>query len=293
MTEPSEVTRFRVSDGYELHVRRWSPGTIPDTAAPAGLVLALHGIQSHSGWYGYSCRRLREAGYDVWFPDRRGSGENHAARGDAPHPDRLINDVVELLVMLNHERDQHAAEAPVVLLGISWGGKLAAGVTARRPDLVDGLALLYPGLVPRIRPSPWQRMLLKLGMLLGKQEKRVPIPLTDPTLFTAEPQWQQFIRDDPLALHQATVRFLQASVDLDRQLPSLVERIDQPTLLMLAGRDRIIDNAATQRLFERFGASDRKCLVYENAAHTLEFEPNREQIVDDLLDWLRGIQPRP
>ena len=61
---------------------------------------------------------------------------------------------------------------------------------------------------------------------------------------------------------------------------------------MLAGRDRIIDNPATQSLFDRFGSTDRRMLMYENAAHTLEFEPDRERIFDDLLHWLNRSENR-
>jgi alpha-beta hydrolase superfamily lysophospholipase len=274
------IERFTASDGYQFHYRHWP------AAAPRGYVVALHGIQSHSGWYAYSSRRLCETGFDVRFLDRRGSGLNEADRGHAVHPDRLINDVVQFLSAVRHVRDRKSPESPVILLGVSWGGKLAAAVAGRRPELCDGLALLYPGLRPRIAPSRWQRLQLILAMRTDKQQRLVPIPLDDPELFTAEPQWQQFIRSDGLSLHEATVGFLSASASLDAELPSLVTNIRCPVLLMLAGRDRIIDNEATQALFNRFGSTDRHLLVYEHAAHTLEFEPNRERIFDDLIGWL-------
>ena len=197
--------------------------------------------------------------------------------------------MIQVLVDVCHERDRHSPDVPVFLLAVSWGAKPAVSVAARRPDLVDGLALLYPGLMPRIRPAWWQRLLLKLGMRLGKQRKPVPIPLDDPQLFTSDPQSQRFIRDDRLALHFGTVGLLSAGLALERELPAAVQRIQCPVLMMLAGQDRIIDNAATQRLFPRFGSADLKCVVYENAAHTLEFEPNRAEIVDDLLDWMRHV----
>ncbi len=61
-------------------------------------VVCIHGIQSHGGWYEYSCRRLAEAGFEVFFLDRRGSGLNAQARGDAPNfRRRLIEDVAEFL----------------------------------------------------------------------------------------------------------------------------------------------------------------------------------------------------
>jgi alpha-beta hydrolase superfamily lysophospholipase len=276
------VERFAASDGYQLHYRHWP------AAGPRGYVVALHGIQSHSGWYTYSSLRLADAGFDVRFLDRRGSGLNETDRGHAVHQDRLVNDVAQFLSCVRHERHELAPQAPVVLLGLSWGGKLAAVVAGRRPELCDGLALLYPGLKPRIRPSPWQRLLLKLAMRAGKQRRLAPIPLDDPELFTAQADWQRFIRDDELALHEASVSFLAASVALDAELPRRVADVRCPALLMLAGRDRIIDNDATRALFDRFGSTDLGLLVYPDAAHTLEFEPDRERIFGELIDWLNG-----
>lgn len=275
------------SDGYRLRHRQWNA-----VGVPRGYVVALHGIQSHSGWYEYSSRRLSEAGFEVRFLDRRGSGENAKDRGHAVHRDRLVGDVVQMLGDVCWERDNASPEAPVILLGVSWGGKLAAVTAARRPDLVDGLALLYPGLKTQIRPRWDQRVLLRLGQALGAGRKRVPIPLDDPALFTGEPRWQEFIRNDPLALREATVSFLKSSSDLDAELERIPEALCQPTLVMLAGRDRIIDNPATRRYLARLRTPELVLREYPEAQHTLEFEPRRETIFTDLIRWAEGVSRR-
>jgi acylglycerol lipase len=284
---PPQIAQYVASDGYRLSYRRYVPEN-----TPRGYVVALHGIQSHSGWYDYSSRRMCKAGFEVRFLDRRGSGENTQDRGHAPHPDRLINDVAQMLGEVAFERERFAPDSPVVLLGLSWGGKLAAVAAARRPELVDGLALLYPSLKARIRPTWGQRRLLKLGMAAGKCEKLVPLPLEDPLLFTGEPRWQEFIRQDPLALHEATVSFLQSSVELDAELDRIPSDIRMPALVMLAGADQIIDNAATRRYLSRLGTSHLVLREYPEARHTLEFEPNRESIFSDLIQWLEGVSRR-
>src|SRR4029079_15352538 len=107
------------SDGYRLHYRHWEPA-----GAPRATVVALHGIQSHSGWFTYSSEGLAKAGYEVCFLDRRGSGMNEPARGHAESHGRLVNDVVEFLEKVS-ERDMRSTPRPVILLGVSWGGKLA------------------------------------------------------------------------------------------------------------------------------------------------------------------------
>ena len=59
-----EHHEFAVSDGRRLAWQKW-----PSAAASGrGYVVALHGIQSHAGWYEYSSRRLAEAGFEVCEP---------------------------------------------------------------------------------------------------------------------------------------------------------------------------------------------------------------------------------
>lgn len=280
-----QFERIVASDGYRLFARRWRP-----SGEPLGFVVALHGIQSHGGWYEYSSGRLCEAGYDVLFLDRRGSGRNFSRRGDAPHGDRLIHDVVQVLSEVRRERDRLAPQAPAVLLAVSWGGKLAAITAARRPELADALALLYPGLCARVQPTAWQRARLKLARRLDIRHKRVEIPLNDPALFTAEPRWQEFIRTDPLALREVTSGFLLIHQDLTRESLAAAPQIHCPTLLMLAGRDQIIDNAATKAWASHLGTNEVTLHEYVDAQHTLEFELQPDRFVNDVLAWLNSLR---
>jgi alpha-beta hydrolase superfamily lysophospholipase len=268
---------FAAGDGYRWRYRRY-----PAAGAERARVVALHGIQSHGGWYTHSCRRLAAAGYAVAFLDRRGAGLNEQDRGDTPGFRRLLDDVAEFL---RAERASAGGGRPLFLLAVSWGGKLAVALQLRHPGLVDGLALLCPGLCPLLRPTFRQRLAV-LWARLTSPRRLFPIPLDDPELFTAEPRWQQFLRDDPLALHHATARFLVENARLDGYLRFARRRVRVPVLLLLAGRDRIIDNARTRRLVHGFPAADREVIEYAAAHHTLEFEPDPDRHVGDLLRWL-------
>ena len=104
---------------------------------------------------------------------------------------------------------------PIALAGISWGGKLAVVVAARHPELVDGIALICPGLHPRVGVSGKERLAIAWAFFTNRR-KTFPIPLSDPALFTDSPEGQAFIAADPLGLHQATAGLLAASVLIDR-----------------------------------------------------------------------------
>jgi len=265
------------SDGYRWRYRHYVPAS-----SPKADVVCVHGIQSHGGWYEGSCEHLRRAGYRVSFLDRRGAGLNPDNRGDAPSFRRLIDDIAEFL---QHLRGASAPAYPVVLLAISWGGKLACGLARRWPGLVDGFALLCPGIVPRVRP-PFRHRIMITATRLFAPRKLFPIPLSDPELFTATPTWQKFIHEDALGLREITARLAIESVRLDYYLRLFPPQVRCPLLLLLAGRDQIIQNAQTRRYVERIAQGEQDVIEYPEAHHTLEFEPDSGRFIQDLESWL-------
>lgn len=277
---------FQAGDGYRWQYRRYTP-----PGPPVAHVVCIHGIQSHAGWYVHSCEVLSQAGFLVDFLDRRGSGMNREARGDAPGFRRLLDDLGEFLRTARNAPPATRHAPPVFLVAISWGGKLAVALQRRHPSLIDGLVLLCPGLCPKVRPHFSERMAI-LWARLTAPERRFPIPLNDPELFTASPRWQQFLRDDKLALHDATARLLLESVRLDGYVRWNAARVSVPVLVMLAGQDRIIDNRRTRQLVERFRTADKQFIEYPEAQHTLEFEPDPSRFIGDLQRWLEAHIPK-
>ena len=124
---------------------------------------------------------------------------------------------------------------------------------------------------------------------LTDRTKRFPIPLSDPALFTASPVGQRFIAADSLGLRDATSSLLMVSMFIDLRVSSIPTRVRQPVLLMLAGQDRIVDNRKTDAFFKRLASSDREVIEYDDAHHTLEFEPDPSTYARDLASWLSRV----
>ena len=274
---PAIVT-FRASDGYRFYARQWAAN-----GRPRARIVWVHGVRSHGGWYGRSCAAMAAAGFDVSILDRRGAGLNTAHRGDTPGFRRLLDDVAEYI------RDHRANRPwlPTFVGGVSWGGKLAVGLPHRRPGLVDGVILACPGLVPLISPPIRDRARITAARVL-RPGRKFTIPLNEPELFTADPDWRTFVRDDRFGLREATARFMLASFGLDlyvrRSGPSMIH----PVLLLLAERDRIISNSGTRTFIESFATTDRTVIEYPGAEHTLEFEGDGHPFVRDMAAWLNA-----
>lgn len=243
----------------------------------------LHGIQSHSGWYAWTCGRLANCGFQVVAPDRRGSGLNEDERGHIDRFEQWIEDTAGWLAFARSVSGTRAA-----LLGVSWGGKLATATARRHPELVDTLGLMYPGLFSRFELRWHQHWRLAVARRLGLTKKRIRIPLDDSALFTDDVCWQDFIRHDPLVLREMTVGFLGATLELDELARGAIREsraLTQPLLLVMAKRDAIVDNARTAEWFSRQPAADKTLLEFDGC-HTLEFEPPREAMWQELVEWL-------
>jgi alpha-beta hydrolase superfamily lysophospholipase len=159
------------------------------------------------------------------------------------------------------------------------------GLGHRHSGLTDGLVLVAPGFCPRVAPRLGERLAILAARVVNPQ-RLFPVPLNEPELFTATPRWQEFLRNDPLALRRATARFFVESVRLDWYVRFAVGHITMPTLTLLAEKDRIIDNARTRALLARFPARDNQIIEYPGAHHTLEFEPDPEPFICDIIAWL-------
>ncbi|MCX5682150.1 MAG: alpha/beta fold hydrolase [Planctomycetota bacterium] len=236
---------YQAADATPLPMRVWSP------QRPRAVVVYLHGIQSHCGWYGASSRHLAEAGVAVYQLERRGSGSDAAhERGHVDRAETWLDDVAAAARLACGE----TGLAPVHLMGVSWGGKLALACVAHRPELYRSLLLAAPGILPRVDPTLAIKVRVAQSLMGGQPLRRFPIPL-----------------QDAMARKAARV-------------------VARPTLLALAEKDRIIDNAATRALVEAMPCSRRRVIVYPGASHTLEFEADPAAYFRDLAAWIDEVE---
>lgn len=267
MQRQSRRIELTLGDGYVTGVELFEQ---PPGQAARGAVVYLHGIQSHPGWYGSSCEMLAGLGLRVYSVMRRGSGDNALARGHAEHAGQLLDDVEHACRLATSDSGCDAVQ----LLGVSWGGKLALAYAAHRARGVklSGLTLVAPGIEAKVGPSLATKAGIALALLVSPQ-RRFDIPLSQPELFTDNPPMLEYLRNDPARLHRATAKFLYASRTLDRQLRRLqAGAVTVPTTLVLASRDRIVDNDRTERTLRRLTAQGMLTVERLAGCHTLEFE---------------------
>jgi acylglycerol lipase len=267
-------------DGVELHLLHW-----PTARGPWAVLVFLHGIASHGGWFATTAADLAGQGIAVYAPDRRGSGRSGGPRG---HLDRYDQALEDLGLVLRMAAAEHPG-TPVFLAASSWAAKLAV-VHAARPGPLAGLLLLGPGLLATVGLTPARQAAVVAGHLV-RPRARLPIPLT-PELYTPDPRYQALIRADPLRLLTATTSFFWQTSRLDRARGRASAALRLPVLVLQGEADRMMDVPATRAWVDGLGAADTTYRSYPGAGHTLDFEPDRRRYLADLHGWLAARVPR-
>jgi len=276
-----EEREFQTPDGRELgYIAYTAPGA--DTA-----LVYLHGVESHAGWFAQAAILLRERGYNVFCLDRRGSGINRGNRGFTPgHVDsfRVLLDDIHAFIAPLRERYRR-----VVLVGLSWGGKLATAHELAWPGDADALVLITPGLKALVDVGPLDKLRVVLyAQLSPRSEIASPIA---PEMFTTTPRYLDYIQKDPLRLTHATARFYWQSNRLDAWLDDNIDRLDTPLLLFLAGHDRLIDNAGVIEFLQRARLQSFGIIDYPDQTHSIQFD-DPDGLVEDMDQWLQEAMAR-
>lgn len=276
------ISPYTASDGARIACYDWA-------AEPAhggrvrGVVLLVHGLGEHAGRYDALAEELNRWGFSVRGYDQYGHGDSDGPRGTLPHERRLLDDLADLI---GYTRAQHAL-APLILLGHSMGGLVAARLLAEQPRLADGLVLSSPAFDAGLGFA--QRALIALLLRLAP-DWAVSNGL-DPAALSHDPAVVAAYRQDPCVhdrISARLARFIDASGPI---VQAAAAHWAVPTLLLYAGADRLVDPRGAQR----FAAAAPPALVeahrFETLYHETFNETHRQSVLLQLRRWLDARFP--
>jgi alpha-beta hydrolase superfamily lysophospholipase len=311
--------RQRSTDGLEIFVRRWQP----ESAARATLQI-VHGMGEHAARYARLAERLCSAGFEVFAADTRGHGlstlepELLGHLSDTDGWNKAVADVGLLAARIAEERPG----LPHALLGHSMGSLLVLDFLTRARTPADAAITPVDAAVLSGSSGPPGRG-IAIALAVARFERlrlgvRGHSPILQRMLFgrfnrafePAETAFDWLSRDraevakyvaDPLCGFVLTVGGLCELATALRRLfnRDALARIPHglPVLLLSGEHDPVHDSlrgfeslalglrsSGLERLTER---------VYPDARHELLNETNRDQVSDDLLDWLESQLAAP
>jgi alpha-beta hydrolase superfamily lysophospholipase len=262
--------------GLRLHVEHFRP------PAPAQLSLVtVHGFSAHCGLYRHVGAALAARGIAVTAFDCRGHGRSDGRRGHVEAFDDFVADLGEVVAWAR----QREPGLPWAVLGHSLGGTiaLAFALADARADRPAALVLVAPWLKLRMKvPAPKRlaanllaRVLPTLSLANGLRAEEI----------SRNPEVRAGFYQDPLVHHTASAGWFMATLRAQAYVRTHAEQLGVPTLMLLAGDDRIVANDANLA-FARSAGATVEVRTYDGLYHELYLEPEAERVIADIGGWL-------
>ncbi|MFC5932760.1 MULTISPECIES: alpha/beta hydrolase [Mycobacterium avium complex (MAC)] len=251
----------------------------PEVAPRAVLVLA-HGFGEHARRYDHVARRFGAAGLVTYALDHRGHGRSGGKRV-------LVRDIHEYTTDFDTlvgiaTREHHGLKCIVV--GHSMGGGIVFAYGVERPDNYDLMVLSGPAVAAQDQVSP---LLALAAKVLGGIVPGLPAQELDADAVSRDPEVVAAYRNDLLVYHgKVPAGVGRALLQVGETMPQRAPALTAPLLVVHGSDDRLIPVAGSRRLVECVGSADVELKVYPGLYHEVFNEPEREQVLDDVVGWI-------
>ena len=282
MTQLPIQRSFKDDSGVEIVFYEWP------VANPKAIIQIAHGLGEHARRYDQMAAVLNRAGFSVYADDHRGHGQTGLGQVASKQTKKLGNlgpggmdaaykQVADFSNLIKKENPGK----PIVLIGHSWGSFIAQKIINKQSDMYDavvlsGSALTMPGY---LATGDFNKVWKKLPGSTGYE------------WLSRDIEVQKRFVDDPLTFLAAAMQVLGVKNSLKMLgKPSKTVRSDLPILVQVGEADPIGGEYSNKALVEAYrknsGIQDIELFVYHEARHEIYNELNKDEIIQDLVDWI-------
>ncbi|MDR0502367.1 MAG: lysophospholipase [Treponema sp.] len=309
-------TYFESFDGTKIYLYRWAP-----EGKPINAVLHIaHGMAEHALRYRRLAEKLTDAGIEVWTADQRGHGKTADLKVNGPDRGgllghcadgngftRVTKDVNGIIKEIRKSRPK----IPVFLLGHSWGSFIAQNYIEEYSgnSLINGCILSGTKGPGDIMVKAGLPLMTLLAIFKGQRKGSLYAKsLADgPYIKPFMPNRTEF---DWLSRDEEEVDKYEAdplcgflcSTGFYRDLAKILVRIHRSDkmakidcylpLYVLSGSDDPVGAMGASPTilvneYRHLGVKDLEFVLYPGARHEVFNETNREEVMDNLLSWIK------
>ncbi|KAI3468189.1 hypothetical protein Pfo_024852 [Paulownia fortunei] len=262
-----------------LFCRSW----FPVSGEIKGILIIIHGLNEHSGRYTHFAKHLVSCNFGVYAMDWIGHGGSDGLHGYVPSLDHVVADTAAFLEKVKVENPG----VPCFLFGHSTGGAvvLKAASYPHIEEMLEGIILTSPAL--RVKPAhpivgavaPIFSMVVPRFQFKGANKRGIPVS-RDPAALLAK-------YSDPLVYTgPIRVRTGHEILRISSYLMRNFQSITVPFFVLHGTADRVTDPLASQDFYNEAPSKYKDIKLYEGFLHDLLFEPEREEIAQDIIDWM-------
>lgn len=274
----STLSPFVARDGENIAVQDWP---LAAEVPRRGVVLIVHGLGEHAGRYDTLACELNDWGFAVRGYDQYGHGSSGGPLGGLPTATRLIDDLSDLV---DDARAHMSASTPLILLGHSLGGLVAAQYVAQNVHPVSALVLSSPA--------------LDAGLTMVQKALLAVLPKLAPNLRIGNGVNPRFLSHDPavVAAYKADKQVHdRISARLARFIaeggPAVISQAPHwttPTLLLFAGDDRLVNPAGSRAFVAAAPKEVVTAQCFDGLYHEIFNELQSGPVFAALKRWLNA-----
>jgi alpha-beta hydrolase superfamily lysophospholipase len=253
----------------------WTPDI-----SPRAVVVLSPGLGEYARRYDHVAQRFGEAGLVTYALDHRGHGRSGGRRMLVRNITEYTADFATLVGIASRE---HPGLKRVVL-GHSMGGGIVFAYGVERPDDYDMMVLSGPAVAAQDQVSP---LLAVAAKVLGVIVPGLPVQELDVNAISRDPAVVAAYKADPLVYHgRVPTGIGRALLQVGETMPGRAPALTAPLLVVHGSDDRLIPVAGSRRLVECVGSTDVQLKVYPGLYHEVFNEPERDQVLDDVVSWI-------
>lgn len=261
--------------GLDLFAQVWMP-----ERNPRAVVVIAHGLGEHSSRYEEVARRLVAGGFAVYALDHRGHGRSPGRRANIERFSYLVTD---FSTFIGRSSRQHP-DAPVFVLGHSMGGAIATATALRIQNTLRGLALSGPALAAGEVVSGSKRSMLNMLSSILPNIGALKLP---PEAVSRDPAVVSAYEQDPLVFHGSVpARTVAELLQVIATFPDEIRKLRVPLLIQHGSADSLVPIDGVQEVYKKAITKDRELKIYDGLFHEIYNEPEKDQVIGDLVGWL-------
>lgn len=266
---------FQGVHGVRIVYDIWTPDT-----APRAVVVLSHGFGEHARRYDHVAARFGEAGLVTYALDHRGHGRSGGKRVRCRDISEYTGDFHTLAGIGSREHPG----LPRVVLGHSMGGAIVFSYAVDRPDDYQLMVLSGPAVDMAGTVSP---LLAFVAKALGALSPGLPVEKLDSQLVSRDPAVVAAYDEDPLVHHgRVPAGVARALIKVGETMPSRAQALTAPLLVVHGADDGLVPAEGSKRLVGCVGSADVRLTVYPGLYHEVFNEPERDQVLDDVVGWI-------
>ena len=272
------ILNWKSNDGLEIFGQKWENDNLP----PKGVICLVHGFGEHSSRYEHVAQFFTDNNYAVIAYDHRGHGRSGGKKGHFVSYDEFMNDVENLV----NQADIHFPNLPKIIYGHSMGGNVVANYAIKRNPKVAGIILSSPFFNTAFEPPAIK---IALGKLMRNIIPTLSLPSgLDVNAISRDKDVVKKYSEDPMVFDSISSKMGIELIEFGQEAIENAAKLSLPALIFHGTADQLTSFDATKQFVANAG-KNVTFIPYEGLYHECHNEPEKAQVLDNILKWCNNL----